>query len=152
MKKNILILVGLIILVAIFFGAMYLTGFSVPGSSTNNSRDTKNFPKELPTPTIKVGIFALGGKVISINGNSLKVNSQRVVVGPNGNYITNDEKNVTLASDVRVSVSSFIKGKYTKVPGKVSDIKVGSSIKMTSSEDVAKMDSFTIHDVEVQKI
>lgn len=152
MKKNILILVGLIILVAIFFGAMYLTGFSVPGSSTNNSRDTKNFPKELPTPTIKITSYFLGGKVISIDGNTLKVNSQRVVVGVNGNYITNDEKNVTLASNVQVSLTSIVKGKYSKVPGKLSDIKVGSNVKMISTDDIAKMDSFTIKEIEVQKI
>ncbi len=151
MKKNILILVGLIVLIAIFVGALYLMGFSRKGSEVSNNSEG-NFPKELPVPSVKITSYALGGKVISITGNTIKINSQRVVVGPNGNYITNDDKTVNVASDTKIFLTSIVKGKYIKKPGKISDIKVQDNITLISTEDIAKMESFTPKEIDLQKI
>lgn len=109
------------------------------------------FAKELPPPNVKITSYVLGGKVISINGNTINVNSQRVMVGPNGNFVSNDAKTVTVASSTSIYITSITKGKYSKKVGKVSDIKAGDNINMISTSDIAKMTEFTPDRIEVSR-
>lgn len=155
MKKNILILLALIVLIAIIFGGLYLSGFNF-GLGNNNISPVKQdapsgFAKELPAPKVKISNYVLGGKVISISGNILNVNSQRVMVGPNGNFITNDAKTVTIASSTQVYITSMIKGKFTRKLAKTSDIKAGDNINMSSTEDIAKLANFTPQKIEISR-
>ncbi len=154
-NKNFYIALSVVFLILLIVGGMYLAGMFRKQdvvSQNNSDNNFTDYPKELPSPKVEVKSYGLGGKVVSISGNTVYVSSQRVVVGPNGNFITNDDKVVTVSKETKIFLSSFVKGKFTRTPAVVSDIKVGDSINMLSTEDISKMDSFTPTEVELQKV
>lgn len=105
--------------------------------------------QEIPLPNIPIKEYVLGGKVLSVKGDTIKIDVEREFLGPNGNYLAHEEKTVKVSNNTVIYLVQFVNGKYSKQPGKITDIAVGTDISMHSDKNIARMDSFTPNRINV---
>lgn len=143
MKNNLLILIITILSIAIAMFFIRLDLYSKIFGSDNSVR------KEIALPDKDVKEYVLGGKVISISENNIKIEVSRTFAGPEGNYIATEEKTVKVSTDTLIYFINTADKKYTKKIAKVADIIVGANLSVYSDKNIATMNSFTPNRIDV---
>lgn len=110
----------------------------------------KPVSKELPDSNLNIKEYSVGGKVVSVEKDSFKMNVGRVLVGQNGNYVSYEDKNIKVASGTPITVSKVVQGRLFKRNGEISDIKVDENIVVFSTKNILRDDVIVPSKIEIQ--
>ncbi len=106
---------------------------------------------ELPAPNVPIKEYVLGAKVDAVNGKNISVTVSRIMVGENGNFVDVQKKTATISDTTIIFLTKLENKKFTKTPGTLADIKVGSNVSFYSSENIAVKNTFTPTRVDVSQ-
>ena len=142
-----LLTASIIILIAIIFGVAIKFNLHIKLYELFN----KSSKQELPdVPNAKS--YSINGIVKEINNNKITIDVSRLVTGPGGNYLINENKLVKLTNATVIQFTAISNGEFIKSPADIGDIKVGEKIVLYSSQNIARMNEFSPDRIDIPRI